>query len=75
VDQIGNQSWQPIELALCPAIFDRHVLALDEARFRQASLKCGNLVTPEIAGRPDMKIADHGHRRLLRACPERPHGG
>ena len=38
-DQIGRQRRQPIESAVRPAIFDRHVLALDIAGFAQALAK------------------------------------
>ena len=35
-NQISCQRLQPLVLALGPAVFDRHVLALDEARVFQA---------------------------------------
>src|SRR5215469_18962366 len=35
-DEIGRQCGQPIRAALCPAIFDRHILSLDIARFAQS---------------------------------------
>ena len=38
-DQIGRQRRQPIELILGPAVFDRHVLALDIAGVLQALAK------------------------------------
>ena len=34
-DEIGGQGGQPIIVALCPAVFDRHVLSLDVAGFAQ----------------------------------------
>ena len=30
--QIGRQRWQPIVLAICPAVFDRHVLTIHVSR-------------------------------------------
>jgi hypothetical protein len=57
-------------LADRPAIFDRHVLALDEAAFAQAPAERGQ--SYGIIGRSDAKKANHRHRRLLRPCRERP---
>src|SRR5262245_39835687 len=51
--QVRRQRRQPIDLIVGAAVFDGHVLALDEARVSQA-------------------LADHRHRRLLRASHERP---
>ena len=39
-NQIGRQRRQPIDLILGPAVFDRHVLALDIAGVLQALAKC-----------------------------------
>src|SRR5438067_10179452 len=35
-DEIGGQCRQPIVVALCPAVFDRHILPLDIAGFAQS---------------------------------------
>jgi hypothetical protein len=35
LNQISHQRWQPISSALRPAVFDRHVLAIDVTRFAQ----------------------------------------
>ena len=40
-NQIGRQRWEPIVVALCPAILNRHVLMLDIAGFVQpATERC-----------------------------------
>src|ERR1700730_6048350 len=54
-----------------PAILDRHVLALDETGFPQASSECLHQVRG-IIRRPGAEIPDHRHRCLLRARGERP---
>src|SRR5262249_2981060 len=54
-----------------PTVFDHHVLALDEARFAQASSKCLHQMRG-VLRRPGAEITDHRHRRLLRARRERP---
>jgi hypothetical protein len=41
VDELRRLRCQPIILSLSPAIFDRHVLALDEAVFGQPSAERG----------------------------------
>ena len=43
-NQIGRQRRQPIDLILGPAVFDRHVLALDIAGLLQALAKCAQTV-------------------------------
>src|SRR5262249_37014436 len=54
-----------------PTVFDHHVLALDEARFAQASSKCLHQMRG-VLRRPGAEITDHRHCRLLRARRERP---
>src|SRR5262249_42974489 len=56
---------------LSPAIFDRDILALDIVGFLQALAKCTQSVHVHIS-RCALEEADHRHRRLLRACCERP---
>src|SRR5262249_57364822 len=62
---------QPLVLALGPAVFDRHVLALDEARVFQALAERPQSFRDRI-GRSGVQIPYHRHRRLLRAGRERP---
>jgi hypothetical protein len=38
--KIGSQSWQPVELVLSPAVFDRDVLTFGIACLFQALAKC-----------------------------------
>src|SRR5262245_42212348 len=40
-DQIGRQCWQSIVLVICPAVFDRDVLALDIASLFQTPTERG----------------------------------
>jgi len=61
-------------LVLGPAICDRHVLALDEARLLQALAKKTAEVHKRVR-RLTVEEPDYGHRRLLRAGRERPRSG
>src|SRR5262249_57218731 len=70
-NQISCQRLQPLVLALGPAVFDRHVLALDEARVCQALAERPQSFRDRI-GRSGVQIPDHRHRRLLRPRRERP---
>ena len=63
---------QPIGLVLCPAVFDRHVLALDIAGFLQALQKRNGEVLVLIISWSGAEISDHGHHRLLRPRHHRP---
>jgi hypothetical protein len=47
-NQVGCQLRQPIELTLRPAVFDRHVLALDMAGFFKALVKCAQAVRVRV---------------------------
>src|SRR6516165_10143426 len=69
--QIGGHRGKPIELALCPAIFDRHIAPFGIAVFAQSSPKHTQPGREHIA-RASIEEPDHRHRRLLRACRERP---
>ena len=71
-NQFGRQRRQPIELILGPAVFDRHVLALDIAGLLQALAKCAQTVRVIASGDRGVEEPDHRHRRLLRARRERP---
>jgi hypothetical protein len=67
-NEIGGQLRKPIELSVCPAEFDRYVLAFDIAGFVQAAPERGHEMRVG-SGRPSAEKADH---RLLRARRERP---
>ena len=71
VDEFHGQPWQPVIVAVRPAIFDGDVLAFDEAPIAQALTECGQEMH-RIGGRPRAHEPDHRHRRLLRARRERP---
>src|SRR5215467_7506755 len=71
--QIGYQCRQTIVLPLRPAVHDRYVLALDEARVLQAPMKSAQLVHPSDR-RCAMEKSNYRHRRLLRTRRERPRG-
>src|SRR5262249_8125813 len=70
-NKISRQHWQSIKLILGPAVFDRHVLARDIASLLQALAERPQPFRDRI-GRSGVQIPDHRHRRLLRACRERP---
>ena len=63
-DEIGGQGGQPIIVALCPAVFDRHVLSLDVAGFAQPLVERSHLGRNRADAAEE---ADHRHRLLLRA--------
>jgi hypothetical protein len=66
-DELGRQSGQAIEVGLRPAIFDRNVLALDEAGFVQSLAESGeHALSPDIIRGRGGEDADHRHRLLLR---------
>jgi hypothetical protein len=70
---ISHQRRQSILLTLRRSEFDRDVLALDEACFLQTLAERGH----EMSERRERRVAekpDYRHRRLLRACRERPCG-
>src|SRR5262249_26542594 len=70
-NQVCGQPRQPIVVALRPAIFDCHVLTLDEAGLFQALAERGYRVRKRVR-RPAAQEPDHRRRRLLRARRERP---
>jgi hypothetical protein len=61
-------------MTLGPAIFDRHIAAFGEAGFAQALAERGE-ERGVSARRFAVELSDDWHRRLLRACRERPRGG
>jgi len=72
-NQLSCQHRQSIELILGPAIFDRDVLTLDEARLLQALAEGAQAIRVSVR-RCGVQKPDHGHRRLLRPRRERPRG-
>src|SRR5262245_28814916 len=73
MNQIGNQCGQSISLALCPAVFDRHVAPFDVTGFAQ-SFEKGRDLRHITLSRSDVNKPDHRHSQLLRACSKRPSG-
>jgi hypothetical protein len=69
--QLDRQLGQPVVSALSPSIFERDILAFDEARCIQSPLNGRETETADLL-RAAEKDADHGHRRLLRARCKRP---
>src|SRR5215467_8379592 len=70
-DQFGRQFRQSIELAVCPAEFNRNVLAINVARFVQCPAERRHQVGIR-SERATTQETDHRHRRLLRASHQRP---
>ena len=71
-DQIRRQGWQPVELVLGPAVFNRYVLALDITCLLQALAKRLPTLSQPL-GCYGTENPDHRHRWLLRAPRRRPH--
>jgi hypothetical protein len=69
--QIGRQPRKSIVVPLRPMVFDRDVVALDMARFANASPKCG-AEAQALRGRASIHETDHRHRRRLGAGDRRP---
>src|SRR6516162_8676263 len=69
--EVCRQCGKPIVMTFRPAIFDRDILAFDGAGFLQALVECRYEMCIRT-GRSAVEIADHRHRRLLRARRERP---
>src|SRR5262245_45979135 len=72
-NQFFHEYRQPLELTLSPAIFDRHVLALDIAGVLEALAECAHTVRKRVR-RCTAEEPDHRHGRLLCARRERPRG-
>jgi hypothetical protein len=70
-NQFVRQGRQAIVSALCPAILDRQVPALGIAGFPQSIVKRAQTVAKQV-GPFGAEHSNHRHRRLLRACRERP---
>src|SRR5215471_3247289 len=71
-NQFGRQQRQPIYLALRPAVFDQHVLALDIAGVFEALAECAQAVRVRVVRRCGVEEPNHGHRRLLSMRSKRP---
>ncbi|MFI4971492.1 MAG: hypothetical protein ACHP7H_02325 [Hyphomicrobiales bacterium] len=71
VCEIGGLRRKPIVMIFRPAEFDGNVLAYDKAAVAQPFLeRCDKILG--LSRRPAAQITNHWHRRLLRACAERP---
>src|SRR5262249_12105333 len=71
-DEFGRELLHPaVSLTFQPAKLECDIAVLDEFFFPQALAKRCNPVG-ELAGGPGDEKPDHRHRRLLRACRERP---
>src|SRR5262249_10491485 len=71
VHEVCGQCGKSIVTAFRPAIFDRDILALDGTGFLQTLVERRYEMCIRT-GRSAVEIADHRHRRLLRARRERP---
>jgi hypothetical protein len=71
MNQISRHRRQPITSALRPAVFDRHVMAIDVTGFAQPFEK-GRQLSRVTLGRSGVDKPNHRHRRLLRPRRERP---
>jgi hypothetical protein len=71
VNQLSRQCRQSVVLILGPAVFDRHVSALDVAHLIQAKAERVHNVREQVR-RCCIEKADHRNARLLRARRERP---
>ena len=73
-NQFGRQSGQSIVVALCPAIFDRHVAAFNITGFAKPLLERAHTLRSQA--RPfGAQESYYRHRRLLRPRGERPRRG
>ena len=59
----------PLILIVCPPEFDRNVTALDVTGFDESLTKFSRGGRPI---KPNPEVSNHGDRRLLRTCRERP---
>src|SRR5258708_3390792 len=71
-DEISSHCRQSLDLTIRPAVYHRHVLALDVAGFLEALTEPGQ--EDVLCGRTSVEEPDHRHRRLLRTRDERPSG-
>jgi hypothetical protein len=71
LNQVRDEPRYALKLTSCPPVFDRRVLALHEAGFLQALVKCSKKGGRRV-GIPGMDEPDHRHRWLLCARRNRP---
>jgi hypothetical protein len=71
MNQISHHRRQPIAVTFPPAVFDRHVAAIDVTGFAQPFEK-GRQGSRVTLGRSDVEKPDHRHRQLLGARRKRP---
>src|SRR5262245_320284 len=71
LNQISSHSRQSIVLTLRPAVFDRYILALNEACFLQTLAQRDHEVRG-VSERGAPQETNNRHRRLLRPRRERP---
>jgi hypothetical protein len=72
--ELRRQRRQAVVLAERPAVFDRYVLSLDIAIFRQSPKKRGKQMW-DVLGGPRAEKPDHGYRWRLRVRRKRPRRG
>jgi hypothetical protein len=65
------RDWAVDRNAFRPAVFDPHILALDDADFPETLAERGYHVR-DVFRRQDVDEANHWHRRLLRTRRKRP---
>jgi hypothetical protein len=70
-NKVGKECPPPLDLPLCPPVFDRDAATLDKARLRQTLRKRRHLVSHRFE-RLAMEKPDDGQRPLLRPCHRRP---
>src|SRR5262249_21028413 len=80
LDQIVQYSGQPFVLPGHPAILDRDIAPLDVAGFGEPPEECGSVLLSAAVGSGSSgavaaEIADHRHRRPLRARRQPPRRG
>jgi hypothetical protein len=72
-DQVGHQRRKSIILAICPAVFNRHVVAIDIARLAQPLTERSRKIREQVR-RFAIEKSDDWHCRLLRARRDGPSG-
>ena len=72
-NEIGCQRRQPIVMSFGPAVFDRHIVALDIAGFLKPLAERGHHGRMRFRRR-GVEKSNHRHRRLLRVRRPRPDG-
>ena len=71
MNQIGHHRRQAIKLALCPAVYNFYVVALNITAFSQPFEKGRQLLTRTLS-RSGVDKSNYRHRRLLRTRRKRP---